>query len=128
MPFAVGPGQTEVGPVILLPGPFPPFETGPVNTDVVILLLVTEVTVAQGALDVITTVTAWLFVRFVVVNVGLFVPAFAPFTFHWYVGDAPPLVGVAVKVTELPEQILLSASLEEIITDGVTTGFKATTV
>jgi hypothetical protein len=25
--------------------------------------------------------------------------------FHWYVGDDPPLVGVAVKVTEVPAQI-----------------------
>ena len=27
-----------------------------------------------------------------------------PFTFHWYVGVAPPLVGVAEKVTEVPAQ------------------------
>jgi hypothetical protein len=27
---------------------------------------------------------------------------FTPPFFHWYVGDDPPLVGVAVKVTEVP--------------------------
>ena len=27
-----------------------------------------------------------------------------PLTFHWYVGVDPPLVGVAVKVTEVSEQ------------------------
>ena len=32
----------------------------------------------------------------------LFIPTFTPFTFHWYTGAAPPLVGVAVKVTEVP--------------------------
>ena len=25
-----------------------------------------------------------------------------PFTFHWYDGEVPPLVGVAVKVTDVP--------------------------
>ena len=27
--------------------------------------------------------------------------------YHWYVGNVPPLVGVAVKVTEVPAQIVL---------------------
>ena len=31
------------------------------------------------------------------------VPALFPFTFHWYAGVVPPLVGVAVKMTEVPE-------------------------
>ena len=30
--------------------------------------------------------------------------AFVPFTFHWYAGDVPPFVGVAVKVTDVPAQ------------------------
>ena len=33
-----------------------------------------------------------------------FVPALAPFTFHWYAGADPPFVGVAVKVTDDPGQ------------------------
>ena len=32
------------------------------------------------------------------------VPKLEPFTFHWYEGLSPPLVGVAVKSTEVPEQ------------------------
>lgn len=32
------------------------------------------------------------------------VPALAPLTFHWYAGVVPPFVGVAVKVTDVPEQ------------------------
>ena len=32
----------------------------------------------------------------------------------------PPLAGVGVNVTEVPAQILLSASLDAIVTDGVT--------
>jgi hypothetical protein len=33
--------------------------------------------------DVITTLTAALLTKEEVVNVGLFVPALVPFTFHW---------------------------------------------
>ncbi len=29
---------------------------------------------------------------------------FTPFFFHWYIGVVPPLVGVAVKFTAVPEQ------------------------
>jgi hypothetical protein len=36
------------------------------------------------------------------------VPAFTPFTFHWYDGVVPPLVGVAVKVTLVPAQIVVA--------------------
>jgi hypothetical protein len=39
--------------------------------------------VAQVALDVITTETASLLASVVDVKVGLFVPAFEPFIFHW---------------------------------------------
>ena len=43
---------------------------------------------------------------------------FTPFFFHWYVGEVPPLVGVAVKFTAVPEQnVELSAA---ILTEGVT--------
>ena len=31
-------------------------------------------------------------------------PAFIPFTFHWYTGADPPLEGVAVKDTTVPSQ------------------------
>ena len=36
------------------------------------------------------------------------VPTFEPFNFHWYVGVVPPFVGVAVKVTEVPAQIVVT--------------------
>ena len=39
-----------------------------------------------------------------------------PFNFHWYVA-VPPLVGVAVKVTDVPAQIVLLPGV--ILTDGV---------
>jgi hypothetical protein len=38
------------------------------------------------------------------INVELFDPTFIPFNFHKYTGKAPPLVGVAVKVTCVPKQ------------------------
>jgi len=53
------------------------------------------------------------------------VEAFTPFTFHWYVG-VPPLVGVGVKVTDVPEQTevaeaaILIAGVKEVFTVIVT--------
>ena len=57
-------------------------------------------------------------VKVVVVYVGLLVPTFVVPTFHWYDGVVPPLAGVAVNVTELPEHIVSAAVA--ICTDGVT--------
>jgi uncharacterized protein YodC (DUF2158 family) len=57
------------------------------------------------AFEVITTVTTSLLMRVVDVKVALFDPAFMPLTCHWYDGAAPPFVGVAVKVTDVPAQI-----------------------
>ena len=34
----------------------------------------------------------------------LLVPTFVPFTFHWYEGVVPPLIGAAVNATEVPLQ------------------------
>ena len=39
-----------------------------------------------------------------------------PLTFHWYEGIVPPLVGVAVKVTEVPEQTGFAAAATETLT------------
>ena len=39
-----------------------------------------------------------------------------PFSFHWYVGVAPPLVGVAVKVTEVPAQTGLADAAIDTVT------------
>ena len=49
----------------------------------------------------------------------LFVPVLEPFFFHWYEGDAPPLVGVAVKVTDEPEQVGLVPEVIAMETDAV---------
>ena len=52
-------------------------------TVIVIALLVAGLPVAQGvAFEVITTVTTWPFVRVVVVNMLLLVPALTPLTCH----------------------------------------------
>ena len=40
---------------------------------------------------------------------------------HWYAGVVPPLVGVAVKVTLVPEQIVVAEALT--LTLAVTNGF-----
>ena len=46
------------------------------------------------------------------------VPTFVPFTFHWYDGVVPPLVGVAVNVTDaLAHTVVVGVVM---LTDGVT--------
>jgi hypothetical protein len=65
--------------------------------------------------EVITTVTILLFASDDDVKEGLSVPTFAPLTFHWYDGAAPPFTGVAVKVTEVPAQ-MVSAGEAAIVT------------
>ena len=57
----------------------------------------------QVALEVSTQVIASLLTG-MYEYVLLLVPAFTPFTFHWYEGAAPPFVGVAVNVTDVPAQ------------------------
>ena len=39
-----------------------------------------------------------------------------PFSFHWYVGVVPPLVGVAVNVTEVPAQTGLAEAAIDTVT------------
>ena len=61
----------------------------------------TTVAVTQAALLVNTHRTESLLFKLLLVNV-VPVPAFAPFTSHWYVGAVPPLVATAVNVTLVP--------------------------
>ena len=72
--------------------------------------------VTQLALDVSTTVTISPFAREAFVYVAMFVPTLVPLRFHWYDGAAPPFVGVAVNVTLVPAQTMLSASLDAMLT------------
>ena len=85
----------------------------------VIALLVAVTGFAQGSVLLIVTVTISPLFKVVVVKVDDVCPAtFTPLIFHWYVGDAPPLVGVAVNVTDPPVHI--EVVLEAIDTDGTT--------
>ncbi len=47
-------------------------------------------------------------------KVGLFVPTTVFPSFHWYTGVVPPLTGVAVKVTWVPEQTGLAEGVTDI--------------
>ncbi len=87
------------------------------------LLLVAVAGDTQLALLVITTVTILLLVKVVDVKLALLVPAFTPFTFHWYEGLAPPLVGVAVNVTEVPVQIVCDPRVIAMLTEETSVGF-----
>lgn len=88
-------------------------------TVIVIPVLVAVAGDAQVALLVSTQVTTLPLANAAFVYVVLFVPTFTPFSFHWYDGVVPPLVGVAVKVTEVPEQIVLPG-FADILTAGTT--------
>ena len=95
-----------------------------VNVGLTVILMLFDVAgepVKHGvALLVKTTVTAALLFNAVVVNVALLVPAFTPFTFHWYAGVVPPLLAVALNVTLVPAQIVVA--LAEILTLAVNVG------
>ena len=77
-------------------------------TFIVIPALVNGLPVAHVAFEVRTTVTTSPLVSVVLLNVLLFAPTLIVFTFHCYEGIVPPLVGVAVKVTLVPEQIVVA--------------------
>jgi hypothetical protein len=92
-----------------------------------VLVMPVEVAVvglAQVALEVNTQVTISLWASVVVVKVAaVAVLTLLPLILHWYAGVVPPLVMFAVKVTLVPAQMLLSASLELMDMVGVTVGF-----
>ena len=67
---------------------------------------VAVVGLAHDELLVMMQVTTSPFANVLDVNVTP-VPAFEPFTCHWYVGVVPPFVGVAVNVVGSPAQIVL---------------------
>jgi hypothetical protein len=90
-------------------------------TTIEISLLVADAGLTQVAFEVNTTVTLSPFTRDVELNVEEFEPILEPFSFHWYEGVVPPLVGVAVKVTDVPGQIVVDDAAIE--TDGTRTGF-----
>ena len=95
-------------------------DTAGVTTGFTVMVMpveVAEVGEAQAAVDVIMQVTTSPFVNALLVYVALLVPALTPSTCHWYEG-VPPLVGVAVNVTPVPEQIVVADG--ETATDGVT--------
>ncbi len=90
------------------------------STVITSVLLVADAGDAQVRLLVMITLT-WLPVKSVFeVKVFALVPAFDPFTSHWYTGVVPPLTGVAVNVTEVPEHTVVAPVL--IVTEGVNTG------
>ena len=95
--------------------------TGAAFTVIGISALVAEAGDAHVAFEVITTVTLSLLLKVDEENTGLFAPTFTPFTLHWYTGADPPFIAVAVKVTEVPVQIVVAEGTT--VTEGVTRSF-----
>ena len=91
------------------------------DTTIVILFDAILAGVAQATLDVNTQLTTSPFTSEVDEKVGVLLPLFVPFTFHWYDGDVPPFTGVAVKLTIAPAHIVVADAV--IDTLGVTAAF-----
>jgi hypothetical protein len=73
-----------------------------------------------------TQVTTSPLTKVLEVNVAEFDPTLLPLTFHWYSGAVPPFVGVAVNVTEEPEQIVVALAAIDTLTNCI--GFTVTVV
>lgn len=86
-----------------------------------VVALVPVVCVKQLAFDVIITYTSSPFAKFVLVYVTPVIPVGLLFKYQAYVGTVPPLVGVAVNVTEVPAQ-MAPVGLAAMVTDGVIKG------
>lgn len=95
------------------------------TTVILILLDVALFGTAQADAEVTVHHTESLFDIANVVNVELLVPAFVPFTFHWYVGLDPAFVAVAVKVACVPLHTVVAAVL--MLMDGELFGFTVIT-
>ena len=82
-------------------------------TVIVTVFDVAGLPVAQVAFDVNCTLIASPFTNVFDVYVTPVCPLIgeAPL-YHWYAGEPPPLVGVAVKVTDVPAQIVLPGFAE----------------
>ena len=71
------------------------------------LLELTTTVPAQALVTVTVQLTVSLAVNVLTVNALLLLPAFTPFTFHWYTGLMPPLTGVAVNMFSTPRHTVL---------------------
>ena len=90
-------------------------ETDGVTEEFTVILIVFDEAVVgelHNALDVNTHEIASAFTSVVVEYEEAVAPGiFVPFFFHWKVGVPPPLVALAVKVTDVPEQTVVAEVL-----------------
>ena len=94
--------------------------TGAGVTVMAIGVLVALTGEAQGAFEVITTVTLSPLLNVADEKVELLLPTLTPFTLHWYCGLVPPLTGVAVKLIVVPGQVVVAEAAT--LTDGIGAG------
>lgn len=90
---------------------------GTVVTCMVMSVDCAVVGLAHTLLEVIKQLTLSPFARLLLLYVAELVPTAVLFKIHWYVGDDPPLTGVAVKVTLVPLHIFVDVA--DIVIDGV---------
>jgi hypothetical protein len=110
---------TEVPVQILLPDGAIETLTGRIGLTIMVTVLEEAGPELHDALEVSTTSITSLLASVVEVKTGLSVPSLTPLTFHWYEGNVPPLVGVAVKVTLVPEQIVVAEAIMDTPTNRV---------
>jgi len=86
-----------------------------------LIILLQTVSGVWQTIELFKEAIIWsLLFKVLLVKVLLLFPTCIPLSHQWYIGAAPPLTGVAVKVTGVPAQMLLFGVL--IVTDGITDG------
>jgi hypothetical protein len=83
-------------------------------------LLVAVAGDGHWAFEVMMHHTESLFAKAALAKVPVFPTCSIPFLNHWYDGETPPFAGTAVKVADVPEQMVVCVEL--IVTEGTTVG------
>ena len=113
---------TEVPAQIAVPGETPKLTEGvKAVPNVIVFISVAVAGDAQLELEVISTFTTSLFAKLSRVKVAPVSAWTVVLIVHLYIGVVPPLVGVAVNVTEVPAQMVVPGETPK-LTEGVKSG------
>jgi hypothetical protein len=121
------PVKVNIGAVASLQIVVPPVKVASGSGFTVIIITLESDLPPHTFVLVISTEISSLSTKAVVTYLLVTSPAIGvPFKYHWYCGKVPPLVGVAVKVTAVPEQIGLAEAT--MLTEGATEGITLTRI
>jgi hypothetical protein len=121
------PVKVNIGAVASLQMVVPPVNVASGRGFTVIIITFERDFPPHTSVFVISTEISSLFTKALVMYVLLTSPAIGVMPkYHWYCAEVPPLVGVALKVTEVPEQIGLAEAT--MLTEGATEGITLTRI